>query len=218
MTIACNSPAEKRCTKCGEMKPLSAFGIRSRAKDGLNYQCRACNCANRIKWDKNNPDKKRALTKKWKDNNKDKVRASNARYGVENREKIRKRNMAYKANNKDKVLEAAKRLYEETKDRVLARQKLRRQENRPKMNAKAAKERAAKLQATPSWLTKDHLTFMEVTYAMAKVLTDATGVQHHVDHICPLTSEEVCGLHVPWNLRVIPAKDNLSKGNRLIKE
>jgi hypothetical protein len=39
-----------------------------------------------------------------------------------------------------------------------------------------------------------------------------------LDHIVPIQSEIVCGLHVWWNLRVVPRFDNRSKGNKIIEE
>lgn len=43
----------------------------------------------------------------------------------------------------------------------------------------------------------------------------ATKIKLHVDHIIPLKGDNVSGLHVPWNLQIIPARDNCKKGNRL---
>jgi hypothetical protein len=40
-----------------------------------------------------------------------------------------------------------------------------------------------------------------------------TGREYHIDHIVPLRHPKVCGLGVPWNMRVVPAAANMSKGN-----
>ncbi len=41
-----------------------------------------------------------------------------------------------------------------------------------------------------------------------------TGVPHDVDHVIPLQSDVVCGLHVESNLRVILSRDNKIKSNK----
>lgn len=74
--------------------------------------------------------------------------------------------------------------------------------------------RAAQLQATPPWLTPEHRNEIRVFYTDAKRRQNETGQKHHVDHIIPLQSEIVCGLHVPWNLQVLSESENAAKGNR----
>lgn len=53
---------------------------------------------------------------------------------------------------------------------------------------------------------------------MSRSISKKTGTQHHVDHIIPLQGKLVSGLHVPWNLRIIPAHENLSKSNKIIED
>ena len=78
-----------------------------------------------------------------------------------------------------------------------------------------ARRHAAELRATPPWLTVDHKRQLEMIYAIADYLTRKTGVPHDVDHYYPLRALTCCGLHVPWNMCVITATKNQSKGNRL---
>ena len=89
-----------------------------------------------------------------------------------------------------------------------------RKSNPDKVNALRAKRRASKLQRTPKWLTKEQLTKIEEFYTVANELSWLSEDGLHVDHIVPLQGENVSGLHVPWNLQVVPAKLNLSKGNK----
>lgn len=77
--------------------------------------------------------------------------------------------------------------------------------------AKTAKYEASKSRATPSWA---NLLAIRAVYERAIVLERETGRRYHVDHIVPLQSPLVCGLHVEHNLQVLSAEENISKHNR----
>ena len=78
--------------------------------------------------------------------------------------------------------------------------------------AKYAKRRASKRNAAPAWADREAI---ETIYAKAKQFSDLTGEAFHVDHIVPLISDLVCGLHWEGNLQILPGFDNLSKGNKV---
>jgi hypothetical protein len=46
------------------------------------------------------------------------------------------------------------------------------------------------------------------------VYKEAKRLGLSVDHIVPLHNPMVCGLHVPWNLQLLPLEDNIRKGNK----
>ncbi|HKJ63551.1 MAG TPA: zinc ribbon domain-containing protein [Hyphomicrobiales bacterium] len=82
--------------------------------------------------------------------------------------------------------------------------------NRPAHHARTKLREKHIRQATPPWAD---LPAIADVYRRAAVLAETTGIPHDVDHIVPLRGKSVCGLHVHWNLRPLPASDNRSKGN-----
>lgn len=82
-------------------------------------------------------------------------------------------------------------------------------------NAVGARYRADKRNAALPWLSAEQRKQILSAYDEAVALTKSTSIRHEVDHIVPLRGKAVSGLHVPWNLQVIPMRENRSKGNRL---
>lgn len=81
-------------------------------------------------------------------------------------------------------------------------------ENKALVTSYKAKRRARVRQATPPWLDREMEILIRAIYAQAEQVSVSTGVAHHVDHIVPLVGKTVCGLHVPWNLRVMEGVEN----------
>jgi hypothetical protein len=125
----------------------------------------------------------------------------------EAKERKRVRNALWKKNNK---------LVTRDYDRTLLNGW--RKSNPMKVSEHSLTRRASKINATPQWLTKEDRLQILNFCSLRKQLELQTGLKHHVDHIVPLQGENVCGLHVPWNLQVITAEENCSKNNKLIEE
>lgn len=227
----------KKCACCGEVKPTTEFGPSKQNKDGLRSYCRPCARAKIKAYYEANPDKRKEMSRKDHqkngkaryEKNKDKVKA---KY-VENKEVFLARQKQWRLNNPDKAKEHSKRSYEKNKDKVAARMvdyyqnnKDRinaycaeyRQENKFKYAALASKRKAAQLLRTPKWLSAEQLKEIETEYALREWCSEVMGEEYHVDHIVPLQGKKVSGLHVPWNLRVIPASENLRKLNKFNPE
>lgn len=134
-----------------------------------------------------------------------------ANYNTREHVKARK-NEWYRA-NREKVIQAANTRPVEVKREY---QKAWKERNFVWVRADTKARRRKHRQAIPPWLTRKQKSEIRQLYQIAITMTKTTGEQYVVDHIVPLRSETVCGLHVPWNLRVITQAENLEKSNKLI--
>lgn len=86
---------------------------------------------------------------------------------------------------------------------------------RPKAIARAIERKQRKRRAMPQWADKQAI---QCFYDESRRMTAESGVKYVVDHIVPLKSKIVCGLHVAANLRIITAFENGAKAARLFEE
>ena len=111
-----------------------------------------------------------------------------------------------------KAVERSKQWQAANPEKAKEHAKAARQNSPEKQAEKTMRRNAAKILATPAWANHGAIVRH---YANARYLSSVTGHLHHVDHIIPLRSKTVCGLHVENNLRVVPHFINTRKGNRL---
>lgn len=141
----------KACTRCGEVKPLSAFPWSDKAKGLIHSWCKGCKVAYQREWQR--------------------------------RPEVRE----------------ARALYERQRGAAVA--------------ARLSMRRAQMSNATPPWLTAEQRAQIKAIYRHAADCSLVGGSKYQVDHIIPLHAIGICGLHVPWNLQVLPRDLNAQKGN-----
>ena len=181
---------------------------------------------------KANREKIAAYKKAWYQANKEEIAAKHKAYYEANKEKITDYNRSYQKTNKEEIAAQRKGYYEANKEKIAAYNKTYREVNKEELAAyekaykKANKERyatmtarrkALKLKQIPVHLRDcphEKKRLVEI-YKLRNILSKATGVQHHVDHMWPLADG---GPHWSGNLQVIPAAENSSKSASVCEE
>lgn len=101
----------------------------------------------------------------------------------------------------------------EQKEAAKIRSRLWRKENPHKRNALKAAYKSAKVGATPNWLSQQQKEEINNFYFLARDCSLVSGENYQVDHIIPIRGKKICGLHVPWNLQILPTDLNRKKSN-----
>jgi len=181
---------KKHCATCDQMKPIEEFHTSKRRMTGLTSKCKDCY---RISYEAN-PEPTRKRSHETRQANKEAFSERGAEYYAKSPAKYKAKAKEWSKANPEKA-RAISRAYGKR--------------NQKAKNGRTALYRAKKIQATPPWLTKTDFAAMAVLY-------ENCPKGYHVDHIVPLRSDKVCGLHVPWNLQLLPGVENMSKGNKII--
>jgi len=173
------------CSCCGCEKPLESFNEKYMRKDGGITHTSKCKCC---------------------------IKVDNATYYENNKEVIREQQKDYAFMHKQDRTIINAEYREAHKDELKLKKSLYRQENPEIYNASVMRRKVTKLRATPVWFDTEEEEIL-LMYNESSELTKYI-MKTHVDHIVPITSDYVCGLHCLANLRITPAEDNISKGNR----
>ena len=185
----------KTCRVCLNVKPLSEFYFKDKSHTKKHTLCKSCSDSQTAKWRLKNKEQNALNSRNWAKVNPEKVKLS-----------AKNTQLKFPENNRRRAKAWAKANPEMRSVIALRWVKL----NPGKANAVTANRRSKKRNATPAWANE---FFIGEAYDLAALRTKMTGFKWNVDHIVPLISKLVCGLHTHDNLQVIPAYINQSKGN-----
>jgi len=182
----------KKCSKCNRYKSIVQFSKDLHHLDGLCSKCKTCR-------------------KKTYEADKETVAADARKWYLKNTARHNARSITHYQENKEHRSEMMSKWYERNKEQVFKNVTAYRAA-RPGWNASRMARRRARVKlATPVWADQE---LIDLLYAIAARVTVETGVEYHVDHMVPINSKIVCGLHCDNNLQLLVGSDNSSKSNK----
>jgi 5-methylcytosine-specific restriction endonuclease McrA len=196
----------KRCSVCGERKPLDQFATNRQNKDGRHSYCRPCASAQRRAWRARNPERDRENQQRWRRENHDHALDHQRRYIASRREAVnagqRRRYDAnrdharrwlnnYRAANHERFLRWGRACYARTAER-----------RRADARAIYRRKRQDPLWVEREWFRlrqRGQVRYAAITAADEATLTYAAGLRGEpcvycgqpadtIDHIVPLSA------------------------------
>lgn len=197
----CSRFKKNKCQAGLNPQPLSEFYFNKNQNRQVS-ECKTCTRSSVKKYVTLNAEKHKAGCDKFKRENLEKVRAYKQKWAKNNPDKISLKNKRWSQTESGKTSRrnAIKTYYFKRYDRIIDMQRRR--------NFILKK-------GTPRWLTDDQLNEIKWFYQTAREMSWLSESPLEVDHIVPILGKNVTGLHVPWNLQIIPRIMNQEKGNTL---
>lgn len=182
-----NTLQYKVCARCGQAKLLSDFR--------KGRVCKACVAE---------------YMRKYATENKARLTAYKADWAARNPESNKRATEAYRERNREREALRARLVRINRPDAVWACVKSWRQRNLEATTEFSTRRRSRILQASSIASDMDIAAMLDCN-RLAATYRSLFGLDVHVDHIVPIAAPDVCGLHVPWNLRIVAATTNLKK-------
>ena len=201
----------KVCSKCKEEKEFINFSKNKTRKDGYDNNCKSC-------------------VKQLYQKNKQKISERQRQYRQENKENIRKYRKKYDQENKEKIKEQQKQYRESNKEKRNSHVRQRRKEDpmfklichiRSLIGNSIKKQGYTKNSKTFEILGCSYEEFkLHIEKQFKNGMSWNNAGEWHYDHIYPIslakTQEEIIKLNHYTNFQPLWAKENISKGNRVI--
>jgi hypothetical protein len=186
----------KACKRCGTVKSHSEFYSCKQRADGVRADCKACTKEMSAAAYVSNKQRRYVQTKNWQGANKERVRANRLRAYQQDPRPSKEATMRWRRANLVRHREY-RREY--------------RQINPASVVASELRRKRALEQACVKWASSKA---MSAIYRRARSLSKSGAGVFEVDHVVPLRHPLVCGLHVEFNLKILPRTENRQKSNR----
>jgi hypothetical protein len=207
----------KKCTDCGEVKPITEFYKHKETADGYRGSCKECCKKQAIQWNQNNKELTKQYKAQYYQNNKERKKEYNSQYYQNNKEHLKEYSAQWYKDNKEHRNQYEKERYHSDPLYNLMR-KLRVRTNQAFKRKGWKKDSSTQKMLGCDWETlKIH---MESQFKDG-MSWDNMG-EWHDDHIIPLDcaidEEEIKKLSHYTNLQPMWGPENQSKSNKVLKE
>lgn len=176
------------------------------------------------KWYENNPEKAKKCAKQWRKNNTEKIKKDGNRWKKDNPEKVKKIKKRYRKKNSAKIIEHNNKYIKEER-RTNPKFNLDRRMGSMMSQSLQNGKNGYHWEILVGYTLEDLIKKLKKTMPKGYNWEDYMEGKLHIDHKIPIsafnyTKPEHIDFRRCWalsNLRLLPARENLVKGSKLLK-